>query len=438
MASANIAVDPEIPAATNLVIAIPTFAESASKMSRLEPEAMTADSIAVPRPAPLGAYPGFYRANTNLSSPQNASRRATRSPRCTGIFGRDPQRMSKRVNFSIDGRAIGQDHPPYVIAEIGINHEGDIAKARRMIDDAARVGAECVKIQTHVIDDEMIPNDVIPGNADESIWAIMERCALTADEEAQLKVYAESKGLTFLSTPFSRAAADRLEALGVAAYKIGSGECNNYPLVAHVAGFGKPMIVSTGMNDIASITPTVDILRKAGVPFALLHCTSLYPTPYEQVRLGAIGQLHETFPDAVIGLSDHTASIYPCLGAVALGARILERHFTSDRSWPGPDQPVSMEPDELGHLIEGSQAIFASLGGSKEILPDEQPTIDFAYASVVTIEPIIAGTSLTRTNIWVKRPGTGEILAKDYEAVLGRVATRDLPKNVQVSWSDLA
>jgi len=342
------------------------------------------------------------------------------------------------VTFAIDGRLIGHGHAPYVIAEIGINHEGDIAKAKRMIDDAVGVGAECVKIQTHVIEDEMIPNDVIPGNADESIWAIMERCALTADEEAELKAYAEERGATFLSTPFSRAAADRLEALGVSAYKIGSGECNNYPLVRHVAAFGKPMIVSTGMNDIASIRPTVEILRTSGVPFALLHCTSLYPTPYDQVRLGALAQLADAFPDAVLGLSDHSESIYPCLGAVPLGARILERHFTSDRSWPGPDQPVSMEPKDLGDLITGSRAIFEALGGSKEILTDEQPTIDFAYASVVTIEPVAAGMPLTAGNTWVKRPGTGEILAKDYDAVLGRAVTRDLEADVQIAWSDLA
>lgn len=341
------------------------------------------------------------------------------------------------MRFAIDGRDIGQDHAPFVIAEIGINHEGDIFKAKQMIDDAASVGAECVKIQTHVISDEMIPNDVVPGNADETIWAIMERCALTADEEAELKAYTEQAGMIFLSTPFSRAAADRLESLGVSAYKIGSGECNNYPLVAHVAAFGKPMIVSTGMNDIASITPTVEIMREAAVPFALLHCTSLYPTPYEQVRLGAIGQLAEAFPDAVLGLSDHSGSIYPCLGAVPLGARILERHFTSDRSWPGPDQPVSMEPSDLGQLISGSRAIFESLGGSKTILADEQPTIDFAYASVVTIAPIRAGSPLSKENVWVKRPGTGEILARDYDRVLGRIAAIDLPADVQVGWDDL-
>ena len=255
--------------------------------------------------------------------------------------------------IQIGDRVVGDDTPPLVIAEIGINHEGDPAKAKLMIDDAAEAGCECVKFQCHVIEDEMIPNDVIPGNATESIWDIMARCALDERDERALKTYAERRGLIYLSTPFSRAAADRLEGMDVPAYKIGSGECNNYPLVRHIAGFGKPVILSTGMNDIQSITPSVEILRAAGVPYALLHCTSIYPTPYNKVRLGGIAELLAAFPDAVVGLSDHSLGNYACLGAVALGARILERHFTSDKTWPGPDVPISMDPAELRELVRG-------------------------------------------------------------------------------------
>lgn len=342
------------------------------------------------------------------------------------------------TNFSISGREVGLAHPPLVIAEIGINHEGDPAKAHRMVDDAADAGVECVKIQTHVVEDEMVPNDVVPGNADEPIYQMMERCALSAEDERELKAHAEERGMIFLSTPFSRAAADRLAELNVEAFKIGSGECNNYPLIKHIASFGKPVILSTGMNDIASIRPAVEILREAGVGFALLQCTSLYPTPPELVRLGALAQLGEAFEDAVLGLSDHTTSIYPCLGAVALGARVLERHFTSDMSWPGPDIAVSSTPEEFAQLVEGSRLIHASLGGGKEILDAEQPTIDFAYACVVTTAPVAAGEPLTKDNTWVKRPGTGEIKAVEFENVLGRRVTRDLPADAQVSWSDLA
>jgi sialic acid synthase SpsE len=343
------------------------------------------------------------------------------------------------AQLQIGSRTIGDDAPPLVIAEIGINHEGNFDKARQMVEDAARAGCECVKFQCHVIDDEMIPAaaEVIPGNATESILTIMRRCALTDDQDRALKAYTEQLGMIYLSTPFSRAAADRLQRMGVSAYKIGSGECNNYPLVGHIAGFGRPVVLSTGMNDLDSIRPAVEILRTAAVPFALLHCTSLYPKPYNKVRLGAVPDLKTTFPDAVVGLSDHTLGNYTCLAAVALGARILERHFTSDKSWPGPDVPISMDPSELRDLVIGSRAVFAALGGGKTILGEEQPTIDFAYACVVTTREITKGEKLSSDNTWVKRPGTGEIKAKDYQRVLGRSAARTLAADAQVGWADL-
>ncbi|OGT98239.1 MAG: polyhydroxyalkanoate biosynthesis repressor PhaR [Geobacteraceae bacterium GWB2_52_12] len=340
--------------------------------------------------------------------------------------------------ISIAGRLIGENCQPLVIAEIGINHEGDIEKAFRMIDDAAEACCECVKFQSHVIEDEMIPNDVIPANATVSIWEIMKRCALSEEDESRVKGYTESKGMIFLSTPFSRAAAIRLERLGVAAYKIGSGECNNYPLIEHIARYGKPVILSTGMNNLESISIAVGILRSHQVPFALMHCTSIYPTPYEKVRLGALDQLQQSFPGVPMGLSDHSFSNYPCLGAVALGASVLERHFTSDKKWLGPDVPISMDPKELKELIEGSRAIFAALGGSKDILPEEQPTIDFAYACVVAIRDIEKDEAFNEDNIWVKRPGTGEIKAEHYNKLLGRTAASTIRVNEQVRWEQIA
>ena len=338
--------------------------------------------------------------------------------------------------FIIDNREIGGDNPPFIIAEIGINHEGDISKAIKMVDDAADSGCECVKFQCHVIEDEMIPNDVIPGNADESIWDIMLRCTLTEDEDIYLRDYVNQKGMIYLSTPFSRAAADRLEKMDVKAYKIGSGECNNYPLIEHIASFNKPIILSTGMNDLNSIKPAVKIFENYNIPYALLHCTSMYPTPYEKVRLGSISELKETFPNAIIGLSDHSLGNYTCFAGVALGAQILEKHFTSNISWPGPDVPISLTPPDLKDLIEGSRKINFSLGGSKEILEEEKPTIDFAYACVVTINKINEGETLTKENIWVKRPGTGAIKAKEYKNILGKKALRNLEINEQLCWED--
>ena len=339
------------------------------------------------------------------------------------------------TELRIGDRAVGPAHPPLVVAEIGINHEGDLGKALRMVDDAQAAGCECVKFQSHVIEDEMIPNDVVPGNATESIWDIMSRCALGEDEERHLKAYVESKGMLFLSTPFSRAAAERLRRMELDAYKIGSGECNNYPLIRHIASFGRPVILSTGMNDLRSIEPAVRILREAGVPFGLLHCTSMYPTPYERVRLGALADLARHFPDAVLGLSDHSLGAWTCFAAVALGASILEKHFTSDKSWPGPDVPISLDPAELRDLVAGSRAIYAALGGRKEILPEEQPTIDFAYASVVAVRDIRRGEPLSMDNIWVKRPGTGEILAAQFDGLLGTAARVDIPKDAQLKWT---
>ena len=225
--------------------------------------------------------------------------------------------------LTIGDRKIGENHPPLVIAEIGINHDGSFEKAKKMVKNAFENGAECVKFQCHVIDDEMTQNDVIPANATESIWEIMKRCSFSENQEIALKNYVEELGMIYLNTPFSRAAADRLEKMDICAYKIGSGECNNIPLLTHIATFGKPMILSTGMNDIFSISKSVDILKKANIDFALMHVTSMYPTPYEDVRLGFLHELKTKFPDIVIGLSDHSLGNYTCFAAISLGASIL-------------------------------------------------------------------------------------------------------------------
>jgi len=339
--------------------------------------------------------------------------------------------------FEINGRKVGSEHQPLVIAEIGINHEGNFDKAIQMIDDASKAGCECVKFQTHVIEDEMIFNNVIPGNASESIWDIMSRCALSASEEIELKNYVEQQGMIFLSTPFSRAAADRLEKINLPAYKIGSGECNNYPLIKHIASFGKPIILSTGMNDIDSISIAVDIIRSYKIPYALLHCTSMYPTPYDKVRLGAITELSMIFPDAIIGLSDHSIGNYTSFASIPLGACIIEKHFTSSADWPGPDIPISILPQDLSNLVIGTKAIKSALGGKKNILDGEKPTIDFAYACVVSIRDIKKGEVLDKENIWVKRPGNGEIKAIEYEKIIGMTALNDIEANKQLCWADL-
>ena len=336
--------------------------------------------------------------------------------------------------FEINGLKIGDDYPPVVIAEIGINHNGSLSEAKKIATLAIESGAHIIKHQTHIVEDEMSneARSVIPGNADISIYEIMENCALSEDDEYELMRFVQEKGSIFISTPFSRAAAERLKKFDVPAYKIGSGECNNYPLVKHIASFGKPIILSTGMNNISSVSKSVQIMEEAEVPYALLHTTNIYPTPYNLVRLNAMSELQNSFPNAVVGLSDHTTSNHTCFGAVALGASILERHFTDSMQRIGPDISCSMDPKALSELVEGSLNIYNARGHSKEPVAEEAPTIAFAFASVVAIKDIKIGETLNEDNIWVKRPGGGDFNADEFDSLIGKRAIQNIESGYQI------
>lgn len=340
----------------------------------------------------------------------------------------------------IGKRKVGAGCPPVVIAEIGINHGGSLAEARKLVDAAASAGVEVIKHQTHIVDDEMSPRakEVVPAHTQESIYDIMAGCALDEDEEIELMRYVQSLGIEFISTPFSRAAADRLERMGIPAYKIGSGECNNLPLIEHIAKFGKPMIVSTGMNSLESVVKTVEVLDRHGVEYALLHTTNLYPTPEHLVRLGAMQELAARFPGVIVGLSDHTTNNIACIGAMALGALIVERHFTDSMTRLGPDISCSMDPKACRDLIEASQILFRELGGSKAPCAEEYQTSQFAFATVVTIRDIECGEAFSESNLWVKRPGTGAIPASMYQDILGKRAARALKSDQHLSPLDIA
>lgn len=340
-----------------------------------------------------------------------------------------------RKSIKLGHLDVREDAAPLVIAELGINHNGSLQVAKKMVDAAYRGGAQCVKHQTHIVEDEMsaCAKSVIPGNSDKSIYDIMDSCALSEEEEYALMQYIEKKGMLFLSTPFSRAAADRLRKFDVKAYKIGSGECNNYPLIEHVSSFGKPMIVSTGMNTIDSVKKTVSIMQKYDVPFALLHTTNLYPTDPRMVRLGAMQQLMREFPSTLVGLSDHTVNNNACIAAAALGASILERHFTDNMERVSPDIVCSMDEYALKELIHATREITLMRGGEKGPLPEEQITINFAFATVVTIAPVKMGEVFTEDNLWVKRPGIGAISAEQYWNILGKKATCYIPPDTHIN-----
>lgn len=341
--------------------------------------------------------------------------------------------------MKIAHRDIGPAHPPLVIAEIGINHGGDLEVAKNMVRLAAQSGCEMIKHQTHIVEDEMTEEakGIFPPNADVSIWEVMERCALSREDEAALKDYAESLGMIFISTPFSRAACDFLETLDVPAYKIGSGEADNLPLIRHIASKGKPVIMSTGMQTIESVRASVQILEDAGIEYALLECTNLYPSPPEIVSLQGVTDLKAAFPNAVVGFSDHSIGPEMALASVALGACILERHYTDTRYRIGPDIACSMDPSELRHLIDRSREIHTALHNPKQRTAAEEDVYRFARASVVAEKDLPAGHVITEADIWARRPGSGAIAGYEFDQVVGKTLTVAVTRNQQLTWEDL-
>ena len=340
--------------------------------------------------------------------------------------------------MKIGNREISPSHPPLVIAEIGINHGGDLEVAKNMVRLAALSGCECVKHQTHIVEDEMTDEakQIFPPNADVSIWDVMAQCALSREDEAELKRYTEELGLIYISTPFSRAAADFLETLDVPAYKIGSGEADNLPLIRHIARKGKPVIMSTGMQTIETLQESVQILEDAGIEYALLECTNLYPSPPEIVSLQGVTDLKSAFPNAVVGFSDHSIGPEMALASVALGASILERHYTDTRYRKGPDIINSMDPAELRFLIDRSREIHTALMNPKQRTGPEEDVYRFARASVVADADLDAGHVITESDIWARRPGSGEIAGFEFDKVVGKTLKVGVTRNQQLKWSD--
>lgn len=341
--------------------------------------------------------------------------------------------------MKIKSREIGPEFPPLVIAEIGINHGGNLSVAKKMVTLAAEAGAECVKHQTHFVEDEMTKEalSIFPPNADISIWEVIKRNSLSAEEEIELKNHADDLGLIYISTPFSRKAADFLADIDVPAFKIGSGEADNLPLIRHIAKFGKPVIMSTGMQSVNSIAPSVQVLRDNSVPFALLECTNLYPSPPEIVSLAGVLDLKGAYPDAVVGFSDHSIGCEMALASVAVGACIIERHFTDTRYRVGPDISCSMDPAELRRLIDRSREIHIATRNIKRRSESEEAVYLFARGSIVADRDLLAGELLDEGSIWVRRPGTGEIPPNEFDNVVGCKLKRDIVRNTQLKWSDL-
>lgn len=340
--------------------------------------------------------------------------------------------------IQIKNHRIGNNQKPFIIAEACINHEGDINIAKNMIHIAHKSGVDCIKFQIHHLENEMLKITPQSDNFKESLWDALDRTNFTIDQHIELKKICESLGIIYLCTPFSRNGADELDEIGVDFFKVGSGELTNLPLIEHIAKKNKPMIVSTGMSEIEEIKETVELIKSMGNQLILTHCTSAYPCPYEIVNLGVIKVLAEKF-DVPIGLSDHSSDIFTSLGAVALGACLIEKHFTLDKTANGPDHASSIEPHEFEQLVKGASAIYKARGSEKKIYEQEKQIIAWARESIVSEVDIKAGEELTNKNIWVKRPGPSDdvIPAKYLKKILGKKVNKNINKDNQIKWSDL-
>ena len=285
--------------------------------------------------------------------------------------------MAKYIEIA--GRKIGPEENPVVIAEIGLNHNGSLEIAKSMVDAAKEAGIEIIKHQTHIPEQELSPlaKEIKMYNTDTtSLYEKLEKICLSEKDEQELKQYVEDKGMIFISAPFSFAAVDRLEKMNVKAYKISSSQMNNYPLLEYVASTRKPIILSTGMNDIEGVKKAVKTIQKYHDEFALLHCTNIYPTPADKIRLNALKEMKESFPGVVIGLSDHSLNNHSSYAALTLGASIIERHFTDTRKRKGNDIPWSMTPSEAIELVEFANTINKMKAGKKEQLAEEKEIIE--------------------------------------------------------------
>lgn len=351
--------------------------------------------------------------------------------------------MLRKHTIRIDSRNIGSGEPVFIIAEAGVNHNGDLRRAEEMIDTAAEAGADAVKFQTFRAD-EVVSSAApkaqyqVENTGEEgSQLEMLKRLELSPDAHRKLIERCHARGIMFLSTPFDFPSADLLETLSVPAYKVPSGEITNWPFLEHIASKGKPVILSTGMSNLNEVEQAVKVLRAAGCSeLLILHATSSYPATAASANLRAMQTMSDSF-DTPVGLSDHTTGIEVALAATALGACVLEKHFTLDRSLAGPDHKASLEPAELRSLVRGIRAVESALGdGRKQPTPSEEDVRRVARRSIVARSTIPSGTPIAPDLLAYKRPGTG-IPPSRLGDVIGRRTTRTIPADTLIQFEDL-
>jgi N,N'-diacetyllegionaminate synthase len=346
----------------------------------------------------------------------------------------------KKKPISVDRRLIGDGNPVFVVAEIGINHGGSRELAHKLIDAAADAGADAVKFQTFKADRLWIKSrDRLAQQSagEETAYDLFRRMELDAEAHASLKKRAQQRSVVFLSTPFDEASVDMLDALGVPAFKVASADINHYPLLRKIASKNKPIFLSTGMSTLAEVSEALLVIGNAGEGgTALLHCVSSYPAPAGSLNLRAIETMRNHF-GIPVGYSDHSQGIILPLAAVALGAAILEKHFTLDKQMEGPDHKLSMDPGELKNLIAGIRLIEVGLGnGVKTPSPEERENLSLSRRSLVASCDIRAGQIIEAGMLTCKRPGTG-IEPRFLSVLIGTQARLDLPVDTVLQWDHL-
>lgn len=346
--------------------------------------------------------------------------------------------MRPLPHVNLGGRTVGDGRPTFVIAEAGVNHNGDPELALRLVDAAAEAGADAIKFQT------FDPDELVTETAQRAAYQVadgsdpqremLRRLTLPADDFRRLRTRAHERGLLFLSTPFDLSSLGVLVELGVSAIKVGSGDLTNLPFLRHVGAAGLPVILSTGMANLGEIEEGLAALGDA--PVVLLHCVSAYPAAPDDCNLRAMATMRAAF-GVPVGFSDHTQGAAVALAAAALGAAVVEKHLTLDRSLPGPDHAASLEPGEFAAMVRGVRAVEAALGdGIKRARPAEADVMAAARRSLVAAADLPAGARLEERMIGVKRPGTG-IAPRHLPLVLGRRLARDLRRDELLTWDVL-
>tara|TARA_X000000950_G_scaffold171985_1_gene209507 strand:+ start:7312 stop:8355 length:1044 start_codon:yes stop_codon:yes gene_type:complete len=330
---------------------------------------------------------------------------------------------------------IGNNYRPKIIAEGCDNHFGKLNRALKMVSAAKKAGADIIKFQHHLPDEEMLP--VVPKskNFNLSLYEFLKKYALKLEDHIKIKKKCESIGIQYLCTPFSLKAALELKKIGVDAFKIGSGEMTDIPSLKEIAKFNLPLIISTGMSQLDEIKYTYKNIVKINKKLIFMNCTSEYPPIYKDINLKVIPVLKKMLSKALIGHSDHSSSLVTSYGAVTLGAVIIEKHVALDKN-DGPDSAVSISFQELADMIKNIKNLYFALGDKKKINPREKQIRKWAFRSIISLRRIKKGEKITKSMIWSKRPGTG-IPSKKMNEIIGREAKSDIPQNSLIKWSQL-